>query len=64
MSRSEYERNLVRMFAEGRATSMFGYVDDPTQATLESLGFRVVDRYDILLPRGKILGRYVFAPND
>lgn len=62
MSRSEYERNLVRMFAEGRATSMFDYVDDPTRTTLEALGFRVVDTYDIVLPRGKILGRYVFTP--
>ena len=64
MSRSDYERNLVRVFAEGRATSMFDYVDDPTRAPLESLGFRVVDTYDILLPRGKVLGRYVFAPDE
>jgi len=64
MSRSDYERNVVRMFAEGRASSLFDYVDDRTRTQLESLGFRVADTYDILLPRGQILGRYVFAPNE
>ena len=64
MSRSDYERNVVRMFAEGRASSLFDYVDDRTRTQLESLGFRVADTYDILLPRGQILGRYVFAPDD
>jgi len=64
MSRSDYERNVVRMFAEGRASSLFEYVDDETRTQLESLGFRVADTYDILLPRGQILGRYVFAPDE
>lgn len=63
MSRSDYERNIVRMFVEGRASTLFDYVDEPTRTQLESLGFRLIDTYDILLPRGKILGRYVFAPD-
>jgi hypothetical protein len=64
MSRSDYEHNVVRMFAEGRASSLFAYVNAGTRSHLESLGFRLVDTYDILLPRGQILGRYVFAPNE
>jgi hypothetical protein len=64
MSRADYERNVVRMFTEGRASSLFEYVDDATRTQLDSLGFRLVDTYDILLPRGQILGRYVFAPDD
>ena len=64
VSRAEYERDVLRMFTEGLATSMFDYVDDATRTHWESLGFRVVATYDILLPRGQILGRYVFAPSS
>jgi hypothetical protein len=62
LSPAQYDRDLVRMFSEGLASSTFSYVDDATRTHLESLGFRLVDTYDILLPRGLVLGRYVFAP--
>jgi hypothetical protein len=60
-TRSEYERNVVRMFADGLATSMFDYVDPETRGAWEALGFRVVDTYRIILPRGQQLGRYEFG---
>jgi hypothetical protein len=61
-TRSEYERDVVRIFSGGLATSMFSYVDVETRTGWEALGFRVADSYDILLPRGQVLGRYVFEP--
>jgi hypothetical protein len=51
----------VRIFREGVATSMFSYVNAKTRTHLESLGFRLVETYPILLPKGEKLGRYVFA---
>jgi hypothetical protein len=61
ISRSDYERDVVRMFVEGGATSMFDYVDSKTRSQWESLGFRLVDTYAIILPRGQRLGRYVLG---
>ena len=61
MTRLEYERNVVRMFTDGLASSMFDYVDAKTRTHWESLGFRLVTTYDIVLPRGQRLGRYVFG---
>jgi len=62
MTRSEYEQDVVRMFAEGGASSLFDYVDDTPRMRWEALGFSVVETYDITLPRGRVLGRYVFDP--
>lgn len=59
-TKSEYEQDVVRMFAGGLATSMFDYVDTKTRSGWEALGFQVVDTYKIVLPRDQILGRYVF----
>lgn len=61
-TRSEYEADVVRLFDEGIATSMFAYVDPQTRGGWEALGFRLIDTYAILLPRGQQLGRYVYAP--
>ena len=62
ITRSQYEQNVVRAFSEGLASSMFDYVDDLTQSRWESLGFQMVETYDIVLPRDQVLGRYVFDP--
>ena len=58
---AEYEAAVVRVFRSGLATSLFGYVDTGTRAHLESLGFRLVDTYGIILPQGKKMGRYVYG---
>lgn len=61
ITRAEYDQDVVRMFTEGTATSMFSYVDADLRGRWEALGFRVVEAYDITLPRGRVLGRYVYA---
>jgi hypothetical protein len=60
-SLADYEAAVVRVFRSGLATSLFSYVDTDTRTHLESLGFRLVDTYEIILPLGKKLGRYVYA---
>jgi hypothetical protein len=58
---AHYDADVVRLFQEGLATSLFDYTDGKTQARWKSLGFRLVDTYAIALPLGKKLGRYVFG---
>jgi hypothetical protein len=60
-SLADYEAAVVRVFRSGLATSLFSYVDTDTRTHLESLGFRLVDTYEIILPLGKKLGRYVYG---
>jgi hypothetical protein len=57
---AQYEEDIVRFFREGGATSMYAYTDPKTRARYESLGFRLVETLPIVLPRGNLLGRYVF----
>jgi len=60
MTVPEYERAVVRYFAEGRATSMFAYAD-PGSTRWTDLGFRLVETYPIALPYGHVMGRFVYA---
>jgi hypothetical protein len=57
-----YEADLVQVLRSGLATSMFAYADTTTRAHLESLGFRLVETYPMILPLGKTMGRYVYRP--
>ena len=61
-TRAEYEADVVRLFEEGIATSLFSYADAETRSGLEALGFRLVETYDIVLPRGLQMGRYRYEP--
>lgn len=64
MTREEYYADLERMFVEGRATALFGYTDADTQAEFGALGLSLVEEYDIVLPRKRVLGRYVYDPSS
>ncbi|MDO8963857.1 MAG: hypothetical protein Q7W30_05115 [Coriobacteriia bacterium] len=61
VSKSEYERALVRYFKEGRASALFTYSDEVSRASLQSLGFSLVETYDMNLPRRKMMGRYEYV---
>jgi hypothetical protein len=58
---AEYDAAVVRFFREGRATSMFSYVNPAARGRWESIGFRLIETYPTLLPQGDQLGRYVLA---
>ncbi len=62
MSMSEYQAAVVRFFQEGRATSLFSYADGSAADRWATLGFRLVERYPIELPKGQTMGRYVYDP--
>lgn len=62
ITKQAYETAVVRFFAEGRATSLFDYADGPTPGHWASLGFRLVETYQIVLPKGHTIGRYVYDP--
>jgi hypothetical protein len=61
-SAAKYDADLLRVFRSGLATSLFSYADTKSRAYFESLGFRLVDTYEIILPLGRKLGRYVWSP--
>ena len=62
MTSGVYTAAVVRYFAEGRASAMFGYADDATAADWASLGFRLVEKYAMALPKHRTMGRYVYDP--
>jgi hypothetical protein len=57
---AEYEKDIVRIFREGGAVSMYAYTDPKSRSRYEALGFRLVETLPVLLPRGNTIGRYVF----
>ncbi len=62
MTRAEYEAAVVRFFEEGRATALFSYATGESLARWTNLGFRLVETYDMVLPKREVMGRYVFDP--
>jgi len=52
---------LVRRKGEGGADTMFEYNRPGQRATWEARGFKLVEVYDIKLPNGWRMGRYVWS---
>jgi 4-amino-4-deoxy-L-arabinose transferase-like glycosyltransferase len=61
ISRQQYNDDVVRLFAEGGADTMFEYDRPGQRATWEARGFKLVEVYDIKLPNGWRMGRYVWS---
>ena len=61
-SAAKYDADLLQVFRSGLATSLFSYADTESRKYFESLGFRLVDTYEIILPLGRNMGRYVWSP--
>jgi hypothetical protein len=62
LSTAEYWAAVVRYHEEYGAAGLFDYTSPAVRANLERLGFRVAETYGIILPRGLVFARYVYAP--
>lgn len=61
ITKSQYAAAMVRFFDEGRASYLFDYSAPRESAKLAALGFKLLESYDMNLPRGIKMGRYVYA---
>jgi hypothetical protein len=57
----QYHDDVVRLFAEGGADTMFEYSRPQQRAVWEARGFKLVEVYDIKLPNGWRMSRYVWS---
>ena len=62
MSEEAYEQAVVRFHAEGRGSYLYDYADPGAPTRWERLGFRLVERLPIQLPRDRVLGVFVYDP--